>query len=469
MTLVALAVQGVLGVLWLSSNATAIPKYHDSTMYVARAERQALLPEELVVGYPQRNTQPGYPLLIRMAQRVCARHFETTVYVVQLLLAAAGGVYFAAVSRAALFPGLCSSRSARAAWNGVVLATMLATPLLLHFHLALMPDSPTLSLGIILLTATAALLTRFPRPSLHAAAFTASLVCLALLRSERLSFAIATVLLTFLVWPWTQAKPRAPAWRGVGRTLLLLTASALLAVGAVRAARPVDHGEHPFPNIPLRVFECSAFGRLATIHPYLPRDIQDRISLDDARRYDSLRPNRKNLFLFPRLAGKADPGDVTWAEITPLLERISRVAIERHRGAILAGVAVRFAAYLFAPFTFTGEWLATELPDNNTRWTISRMAMRSPTLTRVLVWSGEIHLLLLAILCIASMPRARRGVVPFFLPFIAGVLVNSAGFSLFWPAGWFLRYSLISMIAIRLLMLTVVATGLAAESRRDAG
>lgn len=469
MTLVALGVQAVLGVLWLSSNATAIPKYHDSTMYVARAEKQSLLPEERVVGYPQRNTQPGYPLLIRMAQRVCARHFETGVYVVQLLLAAAAGVYLAAVSRAALFPGSCSSRSARAAWNGVVVATMLATPLLLHFHLALMPDSPTLSFSIILMTSTAAMLFRLRQPVSHAAAFAVSLLCLALLRSERLSFAIATVLLTCLAWPWTQAKPRAGAWRVASRVVFLLAAFALLAAGAVRAVRPMDHGDHPFPNVPLRVFECSTFGRLADLHPYLPRDIQDRISLDDARKFDSLRANRKNLFLFPLLAGEADPTQVTWEEITPQLERISRVAIERHRGEILAGVAVRFAAYLFAPFTFSREWVAASLPDNNTRWTISRMAMRSPLQTRVLIWAGEVHFFLLAILCIASMPGTSRRVVPFVLPFVAGVLVNSAGFSLFWPAGWFLRYSLISMIAIRLLMITVVATGLDAESRRDAG
>ena len=95
--------------------------------------------------------------------------------------------------------------------------------------------------------------------------------------------------------------------------------------------------------------------------------------------------------------------------------------------------------------------------------------MRSPLRTRVLIWAGEVHFFLLAILCIASMPGTSRRVVPFVLPFVAGVLVNSAGFSLFWPAGWFLRYSLISMIAIRLLMITVVATGLDAESRRDAG
>jgi len=234
-------------------------------------------------------------------------------------------------------------------------------------------------------------------------------------------------------------------WRQHGRIEPRLTIALCLVLicgtGSVVAVKKltttVDYDRPPL-DLPSIAFNRVVWPHLAAVYPKLPDDAKRLFSFEDAVWFDS---HANNVYpLLSRLLSSGSDGKHVVNEITYTTLRVMPVTV-------VGRTFWDFIKYAISPVIFPLELVNVLKQSTATAWTLSRMAMFHPTLTRLalLLTYGAFFLLGLPLTVLAvartSCNDLRRSLSALFIV-IAAILGNAGLFAIFAGMDAHIRYAL---------------------------
>jgi len=417
-----------LGLAWMAYNASVIPAYGDTIDYLARARTLHVDQYRTIL----------YPAFLRIGGVV--RHGIDApsiafVYAVQWSAVAASTALFAT----ALVNGLGIFRASRRTSAALVLATvaLVATnPLVTHFAFSVMSDSLATSFTMAFIGALSLAMTDRLPPSNRRLWLGIALTCfflMALSRVEKVyaGLALATVTVVWLFANPLRVKDPFPRRRTV-LVLILLMGTLGVAVTVNRATQIHD------PNQASLDFSSMAFNRvvwprLTRVYPHLSPEARASIAFDEAVRFDAHNNNVDALLIRNRNNHRIiDQITVTTLQVFPL--------------SVIGKTLYDLAKYTFPNLAFPLEGASILPKSTATWWTLSRMEMTVPRLTRVALAYVEVFFLIvqlpLAIAMVVTRHERELWTHPVFWLTVTAVVVNALLFGLVSGMDAHIRYAL---------------------------
>ncbi len=406
----------LVGVFWTAVNLGDIPHYGDTGTYLSFA-RNLKVNEHRGIVYPWILAQAGRLFLDGEAPRWLGwRQYEkleeggrclvpsgyTSVQLFQLFVGALSIFFFVQMTTPSAGGG--RGKPKRRTTEILLLSSLLLfDPLISHFNLALMTDGLTFSACLVFCGALIALADRRFSPWVAGAALGAGFLLAAGLRVEKKWILLATFLLTSLLWAWARRRtvfPEGLKQRMAAAAALLCCSLALIvAVHKTVYKRDADW----WPLLDTGAHFRLVFPYLSDVYDDLPERTKARLSVDDARRYDShLNEARR---VINRVTGLDDR---LRREVTV---DILKTVLPRRWGTILLDTARDALENTWGTFAFYVRVTAWHLGGNAAirRWFFSdgcvwdyqRMASHHPRLTRA-------YLVLAAFVLLLALPLALR-------------------------------------------------------------
>lgn len=383
-----------LGLTWMVYNASVTPLYGDTIDYLARA-RTLHVDQYRTIFYP------AFLRLGGVGRPGVGEPSTAVVYAVQWsALAASTGLFAAALAN-----GLGLFRAGRRRAAALVLATvaLVATnPLVAHFAFSLMSDSLAASLTMAFVGSLVFAVGGAPSPPrrrLWLGIALVSFFLMALSRVEKLYVGVALVSLTG-VWLFRHhLRLGVPFARRRAAVLLALLAVPLgVAIIVNRTTQTHDPNQAPL-DLSSLAFNRVVWPRLTRVHPHLSPEARALIPFEEAVRFDA-HNNHADRLLTELLTRNRDNQRI--------IDEITVTTFQTFPLAVVGKTMYDVAKYTFPNIAFPLE-RASILPESGaTRWTLSRMGLPRPGLTRVALFGAEAFFLSVQLPLAAAIVMARR-------------------------------------------------------------
>jgi len=433
-----------LGLTWMAYNASVIPAYGDTIDYLARAHTLHVDQYRTIL----------YPAFLRIGGVL--RHgveapWIAVVYAVQWSAVAASTALFAT----ALGKGLGVFRPDRRTSVILVLATvaLVATnPLVAHFAFSVMSDSLAASFTMAFVGSLTLALTYPLPPSQRRLWLGIALACcflMALSRVEKVYAGLALVIVTGVRLFADRYRLNGPFTRPRAVLVLLLLVSTLGAAVAVNRATQSHDPAQASLDLSSMAFNRVVWPRLTRVYPHLPPEARALIPFDEAVRFDAHNNNVDALLIRNRDNHRIiDQITVTTLQVFPL--------------SVIGKTLYDLAKYTFPNVTFPLEGASILPRSTPTWWTLSRMGMASPRLTRVALAYAELFFLIVQLpLAIAIVVARHQRVLwrhPVWWLTMTAVLVNALLFGLASGMDAHIRYALPAYVMC-LALVTLLSLG----------
>lgn len=424
------AIQVVVGSVWWLANLTGLPAYGDSAEYLRLAQ------DLRVDGY----RTLAYPLIVRLASTVAEPFgvpLQVPVYLFQTAVAAGAAWYLVRTA----------TPHARRIVVAFMAATVVTSPLVVHYATSLLSDSLAASAFVVALAGLARLVVDGVATRGTLAVTAGAALGAALLRTEKAAvlLAVAVAAGAWLVL----ARRRRRGRLGPVAAVLVLAVPAMLGMAINRATQTADHGRPEAGVVPAAVSRV-VWPHLAEIRDELPADVRAHVSAEDAAEFD--RHNNNALPMTERML-EMDGGkpDAVWAAVRATL---GCCALE-----VAATAGLDAVEYAVAPVTFAVEGTVRAVTgddsDTPTAWNLTRLSAHRPNLSTALLGVGFLLLPVLLVAVAANRPRrravdhpeARRQVAVVGTVWLATV-VNGCFFAAAQGADANVRYGLSTVVAL---------------------
>lgn len=383
-----------LGLTWTVYNASVIPSYGDTIDYLARARTLHVDQYRTIL----------YPAFLRIGGVVrygVGKPSTAVVYAIQWgAMAASTGLFAAALAN-----GLSVFRGCRRASAALVLATvaLVATnPLVAHFAFSLMSDSLATSFTMAFVGALVFAVGCPPSPHRKRLWLGIALVCFFFMALSRVEKVYAGVALVFVTGAWLLANPmrlNGPFARRWAAVVLALLASTLGVVAVVNRATQTHDPNQASLDLSSMAFNRVVWPRLARVHPHLSPEARALIPFDEAVRFDAHNNNVDNL-LTELLTRDRDNQRV--------IDEITVTTLRTFPLAVMGKTTYDVAKYTFPNLAFPLEHASILRESMATWWTLSRMGMAWPGLTRVALVSAGVFFLIVQLPLAIAILIARR-------------------------------------------------------------
>ena len=430
-----------------------IPPYGDTTEYIALSKTLKVDQYRGIV----------YPLVVRISDSIVFHlkiksGFTSVLYATQLVLLLGSSIVFCASLLKKFTDGQLSNRYAIAC---ALVASF--NPLSIHFGLTVLTDSASASL--VLLQAAClinAAERNSPLKSFSAWLIAAGVIAIALsnLRIDKSylsALAFAALGMSLLLDSTEDAR-----MKKIKKIALLICVFIVTFFidSLIRSATTVPNPERPNLSVSAQLFNRAVWPRLSRTLPYLPTNIADTITKEQAQDFDS---HNNHVFPFQVMALR-DP-----SKGAEYLNTITVTAIEHLYPEIIGAFLFDLGKYLLPSLAFPLEAIGV-LPESvATSWTISRASIVSPNITIAYLWIGSLFYFAVVGFAIMQLKKirllpanARSAVV------IVGIylLGNSVLFALAFGMNAHIRYALPTYILTLnfLLVFTVSAAFRTRES-----
>ncbi len=359
-----------LGLTWMVYNASVIPAYGDTRDYLARARtlhvdqyRTILYPAFLRIGGVVRYGVDAPSIAV--------------VYAVQWSAVAASTALFAT----ALINGLSVFRARRRTSTALVLATvaLVATnPLVAHFAFSVMSDSLATSFTMAFIGSLVLAMTDPLSPSKRRLWLGIALVCFFLMALSRVEKVYAGLALATVTGIWLFANPlrsNGAFSRRRGVLVLILLMATLGAAVTVNRATQIHDPNQASLDLSSMAFNRVVWPRLTRVYPHLSPEARALIPLDEAVRFDMHNNNVDTLLIRNR-------------DNHRIIDQITVTTLQMFPFSVIGKTLYDLAKYTFPNLAFPLEAVSILPRSTATWWTLSRMEMASPRLTRVaLAWA----------------------------------------------------------------------------------
>ncbi|MCL2454861.1 MAG: hypothetical protein FWD18_06110 [Micrococcales bacterium] len=421
-TVVALAVQVVLGAVWWLANATAIPEYGDTTEYLAYATTFAF------DGY----RTLAYPLAVRAALElgaVLSIPWVVPLYTVQLIAAVLANL----VLVRALLPK--ARRVTQAAWTAV----LTTIPLPLHYTVVVLTDSFATSSFLVFIAGLVRATVHQDRSWRTAALLVVGAVASVAIRADRvyLVLLLTAAAVLALVVRWRRARDTRPARRPVLSLLVLVLLVAVPSVGmeAVNRATQTENPGRVQATLPGAVFGRTVDLHIDEVAPRVPDEIATvLLTAEGWNKYPAVE--------------RALGDDAAWVAI--------RAAVRCCAAEIAAESARDIAQGALGPYTVSWYWVTGDGPAG--QWDFSRMGQHRPGLSAaVMTWSVVTTALLLVWTLVLTVRAGRRVLSLPVLALLAPAVLVASFFSLITSQPPNPRYTLVAQVVLWLVPLALLA------------
>lgn len=458
-----LALQVLVGLVWLVRNLGDVPEYNDTLDYI-RISRTLEVPGYRGVAYPLflaavdrlvggedlelaagtgEAGRAGAERPRRSDRRLPGNvfvpnprsHQALVIQLVQLVIVAGSLAHFLRV----FVPPLGGSKARATLGSILLLLLLVADPLVAHLQLAVLTDGLTLSASLVACASLVRFLSGGERRVLHATLLFLSVLLASTLRVEKVWVLAGTALGSLALW-WLAEPRREAGPRSLSTARALQAAAiALAAVLASFAAQRAFPGEGKrLPPYDFILDQRILFPNLVAVYPELPAEFRAEMSEAEAREHDE-----DVVFAWRGIeeVGGGDP-----ARRRALLEDAARVVLRERWHWIVLDVLEDTAESVGVSFSFYGHLGALALlgkqeygiirADYN-RWTYQQMSLYHPGLTRAYLALSGLSLIVCSVLALAQVRRSRaaggrieRARWLAWVPIGVFVLVNALAFAL---------------------------------------
>ncbi|MEI6807734.1 MAG: hypothetical protein WCN95_03350 [bacterium] len=401
-SIVMLLLGSLVGVVWLSQNITSIPQYGDTSEYLELSKTlkcdqyRGILYPLLLNGSAALSVALGLPL-------------QVIVYVVQVLVA-----LFAAYSLAAVFLQRHSSARILSVFASV---SIVFNPLIIHYSLTILTDSLATSftlIFIVYLTKGCSLDVTSAKRSLYLICASFAFVCMTALRVEKLYLA-SLLFLVCLIGAIVSRRCQ-PLFRRAAVFSLMIVVFAI-ALGSslyIRKATTVYNVNRPPLDLSSMAFGRAVWPRMSSVYSFLPDSLKQRITAGDAKQFDS-HPNNVMPFLVMMLGESDGRGQI---------DRITLCALEHYPVQVVGRTIFDLLKYSIPNVAFPMEAVHVFPESVGTSWTISRLEMFTPGLSRILLVTGFIQFVVLLVFVVTTHLAA------------SGVVGGASSGAVIWPANY---------------------------------
>jgi hypothetical protein len=416
-----------LGVIWMVYNASVIPAYGDTVDYLERA-RTLHVDQYRTILYPAFLKISGV-----VPHRVGAPS-TAVAYAIQWSAVAASTALFAA----ALANGLLTFRTGPRTSLALVLATVVlvaTNPLVAHFAFSVMSDSLATSftmafIGSLVFAAGCA---SSSRSRLWLGIALLCFFLMALSRVEKLYAGGALVLIT-AVWLFGNSTPlKGPFARRRALVIVGLLAGMLGVAAMVNRVTQIHDPSQASLDLSSMAFNRVVWPRLARVYPHLSPEARALIPFDEAVRFDAHNNNVDGLLIRNR-------------DNRRIIDEITVTTLRTFPAAVIGKTIYDLAKYAFPNLAFPLEG-ASILPESiATSWTLSRMGMAHPRLTRIALVGAEVFFLIvqlpLAVAIVVSRRERELWTYPACWLAATAIVINAVLFGLASGMDAHIRYAL---------------------------
>ncbi|MGK5088882.1 hypothetical protein WDW86_15090 [Bdellovibrionota bacterium FG-2] len=416
------------GAIWGLLQMNHIPEYGDTREYIELAQAASLQLD------PYRTLL--FPLILRVAFKTAPHYFQIPLYLFQLLLLGfalrhlvkTAELYFRAPLRSNLL------------W-----LSLFFLPIVLHFNVTVLSDGIALGL-LIFFTSLLIRLLLLKRDALWDYGFYfCAFVLMALSRSEKIYIAAGSALIGILFMVFVKKNKLYQF-----RKSILTSFLALATVFTINSYTQTISLSEPPPDLTYSFLYRALYPRFEKVYPLMPEAVRSKLSIEDARLYDS-HPNA-NKGVMKKICG------TDWTCAHPYADQMLATVL-RHQGlAVMSSIIRDMIYYSAAPWVWiTAPWTGLGHYD----WTYSRFSMQSPKLSWLYLNLGSLLVIVLTLSLVARLVRTSNAsrnfqhILPFAFLVLCPGLANSGLFALMNGHPFHIRYAIPSYFLAVFLMVVL--------------
>ena len=358
-----MGIQIGFGILWMIRNVTTVPAFGDSKEYLQLSETMVLDEYRPVL----------YPLLlrgIRGLESVTSIPYQVLLYTIQTL-ASFGAILYGVRKLDEIILVRDQDLGDRNIVQVYFSLYLMTIPMITFMNFTVLTDSLATSALILFLTGMVVFLHETSVKVSTCIWVTLSLVGQSLLRADRLYSCILVLILCLVIRLVRLRENRR-------RITIALLSIALISIGSVRTIShmtqtPGVHGRVQ-TNLSFVLLDRIVWPNMAANYPYFPQEIQEAISMEDARTFDE-HNNNVMYQMAPLLEGKV--GQETARK---MYRQMAAVVFKNQTKKVLGDIGEDILAMAASPVSSLLH--AYGHCEKNDSWNLHCMSTRTPALTK---------------------------------------------------------------------------------------
>ena len=387
----------LVGMFWMFQNFVFVPQYGDTNEYLARSKTM-MVDQYRGVLYP---AVLNYASVLSSALRLPQ---QVIIYAVQVLVA-----LFAIYSLANFLLRNFPSGKIISALTSI---TVIFNPLIAHFALTLMADSLATSftlIFIVFLTKGCFSDVSSAKRSLYLAFASLAFILMATTRTEKIYLASLLFLGCCVVIMTVKRRLHIPHRAAASGLLATIFFTAAIGMSIfIKKETTVYNTNRPPLDFYSLAFNRVVWPRMSDAYNFFPDALKQEVTLDEAKKFDS-----DANFVYPFLVKTLSKnGGVEQ------INSITLLTLEHFPIHIAGKIFFDFFSYTTPNFTFPMEAMNILPESRSTSWTISRMEMFTPMLSRAFLFIGYMQFFALLVFLLVKCPRIPKiGSVTLLNPF----------------------------------------------------
>ncbi len=404
-----------IGAVWGLLQMNFIPKYGDTQEYINLSQAIPLRVDQFRTIL--------FPFILRTSFKITPHFFQIPLYLFQLLLF--GGALRHLVKTTETYFG--TPFRIKVMWM-----CLFFLPIVLHLNLTVLSDGIALSFFILFTSMLTRIVLFEQQAPIDFLLYFFYFVFAALSRSEKLyvtgGSALAAVFFATLVTKTSLNRVKKIAFTSfIG----------FVTVVAINSYTQVRTPEEAPPDFTFGFLYRALFPRFEKVYPFMPEAVRAKISLADARLYDS-DPNAYRAVMY-KLCGN------DWECSRPYAKQMLSTVLRHESPALVFSIFRDMFYYTLAPWIWiTSPWTSL----GHFEWTYSRYAMNSPRLSWSYNFLGNLFILALTFSIALRILKSLRvrfvtqkvGTFTFFI--LCPAIANAGLFALMMGHPFHIRYAL---------------------------
>lgn len=423
-----------VGAIWMARNISFIPSYGDTTEYL-QLSKNLIVDQYRGIFYPYFINRSDY------AAEAMGIKLQHAIYLFQILVMFFSVKFLAFV----LLPNTIQKRGRLL--TALVIATVVSLdPLVAHFSLTILTDSLATSFTLMYLSfLILALKEASKRTFFYIAISACFFIPMSLIRVDKFYFGLI-VFLSFLVILAFHKK--AQKTEIIFSICCIFTAAAC--VSFIKSETQIYNQNRPPLDVSSLAFNRVVWPRMSNAYDYFPVKIKEIVTKAEAEKFDE---HNNNVYPFLTKMLKEKDGK-------EIISTITLTTLEHFPLQVVAKTAFDFLKYTLPNLAFPLESLGVLPTSVATEWTISRMAMSQPKLTKYFLLLGALSFFSMLVLGSkyliyknkTGVLNSRKVTNPAIIVLSLAIIVNSMLFALEAGMDAHIRYALPSY--------TIILTGL---------
>ncbi len=357
-----IAINLLVGLIWIACNLSHIPQYGDTPEYL-------FLSKQLRV---DQYRGIFYPYFIHFCNSLpYCNNFKThtIIYSIQIVL-----TFFSSSFLAYSF--LVFSKKNNYSYQTKLLPLIIGflvslDPLLAHFSLTILTDSLANSFTMLFLGCLILIL-KNRRRIIHIIIAAICFIIISLTRVDKFYFSLG-MFLWFLFFLIIKNKKHNHPYKNTATFFIFIIFISMAGINSIKNKTQIYNNNRPPLDRTCLAFNRIVWPRMSKVYDYLPENIKKNITKTEAIKFDE-HNNNVYPFLVNQLAennGKETINTITW------------ITLKQFPLAILSKLIFDFTKYSLPNLAYPLELLGLFPMSVATDWTFSRMAMFQPLLTRI--------------------------------------------------------------------------------------